>query len=110
MEEKRLTRLIFKFILFAGLVCLGVIYSKELLVVVQVFIGMLSPFLVGGAVAFVLQLPTGFIERNFFGKWKNEKAAGVKRGLSILLALLFVISLLVLLYCWLESAGEIIGV
>ncbi len=95
MEEKRLTRLIFKFILFAGLVCLGVIYSKELLVVVQVFIGMLSPFLVGGAVAFVLQLPTGFIERNFFGKWKNEKAAGVKRGLSILLALLFVISLLV---------------
>lgn len=95
MEEKRLTRLIFKFILFAGLVCLGVIYSKELLVVVQVFIGMLSPFLVGGAVAFVLQLPTGFIERNFFGKWKNEKAAGVKRGLSILFALLFVISLLV---------------
>ena len=95
MEEKRLTRLIFKFILFAGLVCLGVIYSRELLSIVQVFIGMLSPFLVGGAVAFVLQLPTGFIERNFFGRWKSEKAAGIKRGLSILLALLFVILLLV---------------
>lgn len=95
MEEKRVTRLIYKLILFAGLVCLGVIYSKELLTVFQVFIGMLSPFLVGGAIAFVLQLPTGFIERNLFRNWKNEKTAGIKRGVSILLALLFVISLLV---------------
>lgn len=95
MEEKRVTRLIYKLILFAGLVCLGVIYSRELLTVFQVFIGMLSPFLVGGAIAFVLQLPTGFIERNLFRNWKNEKTAGIKRGVSILLALLFVISLLV---------------
>ncbi len=95
MEEKKLTKLIYKLILFAGLVCLGVIYSKELITIFQVVIGMLSPFLVGGAIAFVLQLPTGFIERKLFGKWRNEKAAGVKRGLSILLAILFVLSLLI---------------
>lgn len=93
MEEKRLTKLVFKWILFAGLVCLGVIYSKELVTILKVFVGMLSPFLVGGAIAFVLKLPTSFIERNIFRKW--EKSSGVKRGLSILLALLFVISLLV---------------
>ena len=95
MEEKKLTKLIYKLILFAGLVCLGVIYSKELITIFRVAIGMLSPFLVGGAIAFVLQLPTGFIERKLFGKWRNEKAAGVKRGLSILLAILFVLSLLI---------------
>ena len=93
MEEKRLTKLVFEWILFAGLVCLGVIYSKELLTIIKVFVGMLSPFLVGGAIAFVLHLPTNFIERNIFGKW--EKSSGLKRGLSILLALLFVLSLLV---------------
>ncbi len=93
MEEKRLTKLVFEWILFAGLVCLGVIYSKELLNILKVFVGMLSPFLVGGAIAFVLKLPTSFIERNIFGRW--EKSSGLKRALSILLALLFVLALLV---------------
>ncbi len=93
MEEKKLTKLIFEWILFAGLVCLGVIYSRELLTILRVFVGMLSPFLVGGAVAFVLKLPTSFIERNIFGRWKMS--SGLKRGFSILLALLFVLSLLV---------------
>ena len=93
MEEKKLKKLVFEWILFAGLVCLGVIYSKELVSILKVFIGMLSPFLVGGAMAFVLKLPTGFIERNIFGRWKIS--SGLKRGLSVVLALLFVISLLV---------------
>ncbi len=93
MEEKRLTKLVFEWILFAGLVCLGVIYSKELLNILKVFVGMLSPFLVGGAIAFVLKLPTSFIERNIFGRW--EKPSGLKRALRILLALLFVLALLV---------------
>ena len=93
MEEKKLTKLVFEWILFAGLVCLGVIYSKEVIMILKVFVGMLSPFLVGGAIAFVLHLPTNFVERNIFGKW--EKSSGLKRAFSILLALLFVISLLV---------------
>ena len=93
MEEKRLTKLVFEWILFAGLVCLGVIYSKELVTILKVFVGMLSPFLVGGSIAFVLNLPTSFIERNIFKKWKMS--SGVKRALSILLAILFVLSLLV---------------
>ena len=93
MEEKKLTRLVFKWILFAGLVCLGVIYSKELVNVLKVFIGIVSPFLVGGAIAFVLHLPTNFIECHLFGRWK--KSNNFKRALSILLALLFICFILV---------------
>ena len=93
MEEKRLTKLVFKWILFAGLVCLGLIYSKELMTILKAFVGIASPFLVGGAIAFVLNLPTNFIECHLFEKW--NKSSGLKRAMSILLALLFIVVILV---------------
>ena len=95
MDDKKLFRMICKLILFAGAIVLGVMYSKEVLTAVKLVVGMLSPFLIGAAMAFVLNLPTRFIERKFFAKWKNPKAAGLKRGVSIVLALLFVVALLV---------------
>ncbi len=95
MDEKRLFRMICKLILFAGAIILGVMYSKEVLGIAKIFIGMLTPFLVGAAMAFVLNLPSGFIENKLFGKWKNQKSAGLKRALSIVLAILFVIAVLV---------------
>ncbi len=97
MDEKKLFRMICKLILFAGAIILGVMYSKEVLAVVKLLLGMLTPFLVGAAMAFVLNLPTRFIENKLFAKWKNPKSAGLKRGLSIVLAILFVIALLVFL-------------
>lgn len=95
MDEKRLFRMICKLILFAGAIILGVMYSKEVLATVKLILGMLTPFLVGAAMAFVLNLPASFIERKFFANWKNPKSSGLKRGLSIVLAILFVIALLV---------------
>lgn len=95
MDEKKLFRMICKLILFAGAIILGVMYSKEILAVVKLLVGMLAPFIVGAALAFVLNLPAGFVEQKLFAKWKNPKTAGLKRGVSIVLALVFVIALLV---------------
>lgn len=95
MDEKRIFRMICKLILFAGAIILGVMYSKEVLTVAKLFVGMLTPFLVGAAMAFVLNLPARFIENKLLAKWKNPKTAGLKRGISIILAILFVIALLV---------------
>ncbi len=95
MDEKRIFRMICKLILFAGAIILGIMYSKEVLGVTKLFIGMLTPFLVGAAVAFVLNLPARFIEQKLFAGWKNPKAAGLKRGLSIVLAILFIIAVIV---------------
>lgn len=95
MDEKRIFRMICKLILFAGAIILGVLYSKEVLAAIKLILGMLTPFLVGAAMAFVLNLPASFIERKIFANWKNPKSAGLKRGLSIVLAILFVIALLV---------------
>lgn len=91
MEEKEKVRTVRGLILFAGLVCLGVIYSKEVLAVILAVFKMLSPFLVGGAIAFVLNLPMRFIENKLFFRWKGKKTEGVRRALSILLAILFVL-------------------
>lgn len=95
MDDKKLFRMICKLILFAGAIILGVMYSKEVLGIARLFVGMLTPFFVGAAMAFVLNLPARFIENKLLAKWKNSKLAGLKRGLSIVLALLFVIALLV---------------
>ena len=95
MDEKKLFRMICKLILFAGVIILGVMYSKEVLAAAKLLICMLSPFLIGAALAFVLNLPASFIERKFFANWNNSKTAGLKRGISIILALLFVVALLV---------------
>jgi len=91
MEEKRIFRMICKLILFSGAIILGVVYSKEVLAAIKGFLGILSPFITGGAIAFVLNLPTRFIEQKIFRKWKNPKSARLKRGLSIVMALLFVL-------------------
>jgi len=94
MEEKNRVKTIRGLILFTGLVCLGVIYSKEVIDVVRKLITMFSPFLIGAAIAFVLNLPMRFIEEKLFKRWKNPKTAGLKRGISLLLAILFVICIL----------------
>lgn len=94
MDDKKLFRMICKLIVFAGAIILGVMYSKEVLNVAKLIVGMLTPFLVGAAMAFVLNLPATFIENKLFSKWKNPKSAGLKRGISIVLAILFVIALL----------------
>lgn len=95
MDDKKLFRMICKLILFAGVLVLAVLNFKEVLGVIKLFVGMLTPFLAGAAMAFVLNLPTRFIENRLLSKWKNPKSAGFKRGISMVLAILFVVALLV---------------
>lgn len=88
-EEKQRVKMLRGLILFAGLVCLGVIYIKDVCAAAAFAISILSPFVIGGAIAFVLNLPMRFIETKLFGWWKKEGHAGIKRSVSILLAILF---------------------
>lgn len=57
------------------------------------------PFLVGGAIAFVLNVPMSFLERNIFRKSvleKRPKLQRVARPVSFLLTVLFVVGIVVL--------------
>lgn len=61
--------------------------------------GVIFPFVLGGAIAFVLNVPMNFIERHLFPDEKKEKSKVVSklaRPVSLVLVILFVLSIIVL--------------
>lgn len=61
--------------------------------------GVIFPFVLGGAIAFVLNVPMNFIERHLFPDAKKEKSKAVARmarPVSLVLVILFVLSILAL--------------
>lgn len=77
-------------VLFAGAVILAIIRIEEVILFLQALFGMISPFLTGAALAFVLNIPSTKIEKVVFkeksGKWSRR----LRRPVSIVLTLLSV--------------------
>lgn len=61
-------------------------------------LGILSPFLLGGAMAFVLNVPMGAIERNL-PLGGGKQAAKLRRPLALLLTLAAVVGVVTLAFC-----------
>ncbi len=68
---------------FAALLVLALIYSKTLYNGGLLVLEMFKPFLYGGAIAFVLNLPMKWVEGKLLGKWKGKAASKLKRPISI---------------------------
>ena len=89
-------------IAFAVLLYLGIQNLAVVLKYVKLLWGLLLPFVLGGAMAFVLNVPLSFIERHLFGKAreKNNKAgrtaAKLARPVSLVLSIVFVILLILI--------------
>ena len=89
-------------IAFAVLLYLGIQNLAVVLKYVKLLWGLLLPFVLGGAMAFVLNVPMSFIERHLFGKVreKNNKAgrtaAKLARPVSLVLSIVFVILLILI--------------
>lgn len=83
-------------IIFTAAVCLAVLNFEVVLTGIFLVTGIIKPFLVGGAIAFVLNIPMRAIERGLFGRLKSKKAQKVRRPLSIFLAFAAVIFILLL--------------
>ncbi len=84
-------------ILFTILIFVGLYNYKILLAGLGLIGNVILPFAIGGAIAFVLNVPMNFIERKIFGKAKTEKkkwAKSLSRPLSFILALGFVIGII----------------
>ena len=94
MEQKqRSNKEIMILILFAATVCLGVLNFSELVGFVKSFAGMLKPFVIGAAIAFVVNLPMKAIEEKWLSRLQ-EKHQGTKRSISIALSLLFFVAII----------------
>ena len=52
------------------------------------FMAIISPFIIGVALAFVLNMPMNFIENKIFKKWTSKP--GLKRAISLLISLVIV--------------------
>lgn len=78
-------------ILFTALLILGIIYSENLMGVGTLLIVFLQPFIYGGAIAFVVNIPMKAIEKLLFSKAKGKIAEKLRRPLSLVLSLLAIV-------------------
>lgn len=81
-------------------ICLALSQRPETIGTAFSFVtSMLSPFLIGGALAFVLNVPMRYIEQKLFATPKAKKRfpPGLQRAVSLLLTLVFVVIVVALL-------------
>lgn len=90
-EKLKQTR---RMILFVAGILLALKYSETVFWAIGVLLEIMKPFLYGGVIAFILNIPLRFIESKILKNWKGKIADRIKRPLSILLSILFVILLI----------------
>lgn len=84
-------------IAFAVLLYVGLQNTKLVGSVLRYVLGLLTPFLIGGCIAFILNVPLRFFEKNLFTgpkATKNKRLIKMKRVCSIVLTLLVVIGVI----------------
>lgn len=76
--------------LLAALLILGLIYSNQVFQGIAFLFGIFSPFLAGGAIAFVLNIPMKAFEDRVFARWKGKTAGKCKRPICLVLSIVSV--------------------
>ncbi|MCP1111554.1 AI-2E family transporter [Ohessyouella blattaphilus] len=95
--NKENMRKIKELIVFVALVVVAIWNYQVVLEVLGYILGIIFPFIVGGAIAFVLNVPLSFIQKKLFSPKVTEKHKTLKklaRPLSLVLLLLLVIGAL----------------
>lgn len=77
--------------LLAALLILGLIYSNQVFQGIAFLIGIITPFLAGGAIAFVLNIPMKAFEDRVFARWKGKSAKKCKRPVCLVLSIVSVL-------------------
>lgn len=91
-------RQIRRLMVLAAVLVLAVIYSSQVFQGARFLLGIFTPFLMGGVIAFVLNIPMRAFEEKLFGQGKGKEAGKARRPLCLVLAIvsvLFVISIVV---------------
>ncbi len=92
--EKEKIKQIRGLILFVAVIMLVVIYSGSVWAGIGMMFSIASPFLAGGAIAFVLNLPLRAIETKILKKWNGKVAGKIKRPISMVLSIVFVVAII----------------
>lgn len=73
-------------ILLAAALIFIIVYIKDVTSWISTFLGILTPFFIGGAIAFVLNIPLRGFENKVFKKWTGKSAEKLKRPVCIILS------------------------
>lgn len=93
--EKETIRQLQKLIVFTLVILVGLLRFDVVLGGAKFILHILFPFLLGGAIAFVLRVPMARIEKRLFGNAKpGSKLEKTAAPLSLILTLLFVLAIL----------------
>ena len=87
-------------IVFTAFLVVALWKFNVVLDVLKVIWGIVFPFVLGGAIAFVTNVPMSFLEKKIFGRAKKEKKIVEKlaRPISLFLTIVFAVGVIVLLY------------
>lgn len=94
--SKELFKQIRILMVIAAALVLAVIYSDVFFKGVMTCVNIVKPFLIGGAVAFVLNIPMRKIEDSLFGKVTSPRLRAMKRPLSLLLTIILMLAIVAL--------------
>lgn len=83
-------------ILYVALILFALIHIETVVYGIGVVVEILKPFLIGGIIAFILNIPLRGIENKLLKKWKGKSAGVWKRPVSLILAILFLVAVLTL--------------
>ena len=83
-----------KLMLLAAVLVLVVIYSEKVIAGIGFFFSILSPFIVGGIIAFVLNLPMRAYENKLFKRWQGKRSEKLKRSVCMVMSIVTVVLIL----------------
>lgn len=76
--------------ILAAVLVLAVLYSQDVFRGIGFLFGIIRPFLIGGVIAFILNIPMKAFEEKLFGRWRGKGAGKAKRPLCLVLSILSV--------------------
>lgn len=82
--------------LYVAVLILLLIYSDVLFAGLKLGISIFMPFIIGGAIAFILNIPMAGIENKLFRRWNGRLAKKIKRPVSMILSIIFVFAIVAL--------------
>ncbi len=86
-------------VLYVAAVVLLLMYSSILFQGLAIGFKIVMPFLAGGAIAFILNIPMNFLEKKLFRKWEGKSAKKLKRPISLVLSFVLVVAVVTLVVC-----------
>ena len=76
--------------ILAAVLVLAIIYSEKVFQGLAFLLGIASPFLVGGIMAFVLNIPMKAFEEKMLRRWSGKSAEKMKRPLCLVFSIIAV--------------------